>query len=111
MQVSPLSSARRFQLSHKQARDFCSEDSVVNFRADIALPPAQYAGFIDASTGRFVKPGVAQADAVREEKPAREKGGGDGGGSDDFSLDPLLIALLKKIPDAEKEWPAAQRAR
>jgi hypothetical protein len=54
---------------------------------------------------------VAQADAVREEKPAREKGGGDGGGSDDLSLDPLLIALLKKIPDAEKGWPAAQRVR
>jgi len=75
------------------------------------MKSAQYAGFIDASTGRFVKPGVAQADTVREEKPLRERGGGDGGGSDDLNLDPLLVALLKKIPDAEKGWPAAQRVR
>jgi hypothetical protein len=38
-------------------------------------------------------------------------GGGDGGGTDDLNLDPLLVALLKKIPDAEKGWPAAQRVR
>jgi len=35
-------------------------------------------------------------------------GGGDGG---DLDLDPLLLALLRKIPDAEKGWPAAQRLR
>jgi hypothetical protein len=28
-------------------------------------------------------------------------GSGDGGGSDGLNLDPLLIALLKKIPEAE----------
>jgi hypothetical protein len=41
----------------------------------------------------------------------REKGNGDGDGTDGLNLDPLLIALLKKIPDAEKGWPAAQRVR
>ena len=41
----------------------------------------------------------------------RERSGGDGGGSDDLNLDPLLVALLKKVPDAEKGWPAAQRVR
>jgi hypothetical protein len=75
------------------------------------MKSAQYAGFIDASTGRFVKPGVAQTDVAKEEKPLRERGRGDGGGSDDLNLDPLLIALLKKIPGAEKGWPAAQRVR
>jgi hypothetical protein len=44
-------------------------------------------------------------------KPPRERGGGDGGGSDDLNLDPLLVALLKKIPQAEKGWPAARRVR
>jgi hypothetical protein len=29
----------------------------------------------------------------------------------DLDLDPLLLALLRKIPDAEKGWPAAQRLR
>jgi hypothetical protein len=28
-----------------------------------------------------------------------------------LNLDPLLIALLKKNPDADKGWPAAQRVR
>jgi hypothetical protein len=43
-------------------------------------------------------------------------GGGTGGGtggdqSVELNLDPLLIALLKKIPDAEKGWPAPNRVR
>jgi hypothetical protein len=38
-------------------------------------------------------------------------GGGGGGTDDDLHLDPLLLALLKKIPDPEKGWPAAQRLR
>jgi hypothetical protein len=46
--------------------------------------------------------------------PAVEKNGGAGGGGNDgldnLGLDPLLIALLKKIPPSG-EWPAAQRVR
>jgi hypothetical protein len=34
-----------------------------------------------------------------------------GVGTDGLNLDPLLIALLKKIPESEKEWPAPQRVR
>jgi hypothetical protein len=75
------------------------------------MKSAQYAGFIDAATGRFVKPGIAQTETVKEEKPPRQKGSGDGDGTDGLNLDPLLIALLKKIPDAEKGWPASQRVR
>ncbi len=40
------------------------------------------------------------------------RGGGRGGGDDGLAglgLDPLLIALLKKIPKSG-EWPATQRA-
>jgi hypothetical protein len=57
-----------------------------------------------------VKPGI-QAETVKEEKPLREKGSGDGGGPDNLNLDPPLVALLKKIPEVEKGWPAAQRIR
>ena len=42
------------------------------------------------------------------------KSSGDGGGDDglsDLGLDPLLAALLRKIPSTEKGWPAAQRIR
>jgi hypothetical protein len=75
------------------------------------MKSAQYAGFIDAATGRFVKPGIAQTETVREEKPPRERGSSNGDGTDGLNLDPLLIALLKKIPDADKGWPASQRVR
>ena len=37
--------------------------------------------------------------------------GNGGGGADDLGLDPLLIALLRKIPSTEKGWPAFQRVR
>jgi hypothetical protein len=71
------------------------------------MKSAQYAGFIDASSGRFVKPGIAQADAITSENPPREKGSGDGDGTDGLNLDPLLIALLKKIPPSG-DWPAVR---
>ena len=75
------------------------------------MKSAQCAGFIDATTGRFVKPGVVQADTVKEEKPPREKGGGnDGDGTDGLNFDPLLIELLKKIPETEKGWPGRATA-
>jgi len=39
-------------------------------------------------------------------------GGGTGGGqSVELNLDPLLIALLKKIPDTSKGWPGPNRVR
>lgn len=75
------------------------------------MKSAQYAGFIDASSGRFVKPGIGHGEAPRPEKLPREKGGGDGNGTDGLNLDPLLIELLKKIPETDQGWPAAQRLR
>lgn len=71
---------------------------------------AQYAGFIDPATGRFVKPGIPQKEeaAPREEV---EHGAGGGGGGEGLNLDPLLIALLKKVPTADKGWPGPQRVR
>jgi hypothetical protein len=78
---------------------------------------AIYAGFIDAASGRFIKPGIAgikeerAADTRDDDRNKNRNGGGDGSGSDGLNLDPLLIALLKKIPEAEKGWPAAQRVR
>ncbi len=75
-----------------------------------SLQSAQYAGFIDATTGRFVKPGIAQENRTEKKKIVDAAGGG-GGGGDDLNLDPLLLALLRKIPSAEKGWPATQRVR
>jgi hypothetical protein len=77
------------------------------------MKSAQYAGFIDAATGRFVKPGIPQRDegSGHQSKPeiVRSAGGGDGTG--ELELDSLLIALLKKIPSPEKGWPGPARVR
>jgi hypothetical protein len=43
-------------------------------------------------------------------RPVPGGGGGGNDGLDDLGLDPLLIALLKKIPSSG-ERPAAQRVR
>lgn len=77
------------------------------------MKSAQYAGFIDPSSGRFVKPGFASREEPRQDPlPKDDRGGGSGnGGSDGLDLDPLLIALLKKIPSPEKGWPGPGRLR
>jgi hypothetical protein len=79
------------------------------------MKSAQYAGFIDSSTGRFVKPGITQKDEGSGQQQEIDRGGtGGGDGSDgtgQLGLDPLLIALLKKVPSSEKGWPASSRVR
>ena len=68
---------------------------------------AQFAGFIDQSTGRFIRPATVPAVPASE----LQKSGGDGGDGGGLDLDPLLVALLRKIPRVGKEWPQEPRAR
>jgi hypothetical protein len=76
---------------------------------------AIYAGFIDTSTGRFVKPGngVPGRETGENDKKISKGGGGgaEGGGGSALDLDPLLIELLRKIPSKEDGWPPGRRAR
>ena len=84
---------------------------------------AEQAGFYEAGRDRLVMPGFVPQDAGSNDaggEPNAGGGGGSGGigggigsggGDDDLHLDPLLLALLKKIPEAGKDWPAAQRLR
>jgi hypothetical protein len=74
------------------------------------MKSAQYAGFIDGASGRLVKPGIPQSEIPSQQK-TREGTSEGGGGGDGLNLDPLLVALLKKIPSPEKGWPAANRVR
>src|SRR5712672_4411589 len=70
---------------------------------------AQQTGFRAIAPNRLVKPAVA----IRDIPPAQEKkkvGGGDGG-DNDLGLDPLLMALLRKIPKRDSDWPAENRLR
>ena len=76
---------------------------------------AAYASFIDANTGRFIKPGNGQP-APPEAPPIETSskvggGGGDGDGGTTLDLDPLLMALLHKIPAKNDGWSASKRVR
>jgi hypothetical protein len=76
------------------------------------MKSAQYAGFIDASTGRFVKPGIPQRDEVRRQDQEgsieSDRIGGDGGG-DEPPIDPIITGLLKRLPKTGAVWPDAER--
>ena len=70
---------------------------------------AKYAGFIDSSNGRFRRPATAPS-VPAASASVLPKGGGDGRGGG-LNLDPLLVALLEKIPTVGDEWPKGQRVR
>lgn len=74
------------------------------------MKSAQYAGFIDSATGRFVKPGIAQKDEPQrqQDKPA-DSGSGGGGGGDKPSLDPIIKGLIDRLPPSGTAWPVDQR--
>lgn len=82
---------------------------------------ADQAGFFAHGKNRLVAPGIAPggtAAAKEDHLPPdgeRNNGGGGGGagtGSEGGGLtgDPLVDALVKKLPAAGKSWPAAERA-
>ena len=70
---------------------------------------ARFAGFIDSSTERFIRPATAP-DLPAASTSELPKGGGDGNGGG-LNLDPLLVALLEKIPSVGDEWPKGKRIR
>jgi hypothetical protein len=76
---------------------------------------AEQAGYFDHGKNRLVMPAMAARDASPPGEIQDDKGGGSGGGGGEgisgLNLDPLLIALLKKIPTADKGWPGASRVR
>jgi hypothetical protein len=77
------------------------------------MKSAQYAEFIDASTGRFVKPGIPlKAEWIgqperREEERLGGSGGGDGG--DGPEIDPIIRGLLARLPKSGEVWPDGER--
>jgi hypothetical protein len=59
----------------------------------------------------FLPPAMAAREALPPGESQDDGGGGGGDGAGGLDLDPLLIALLKKIPSAEKGWPGPSRVR
>ncbi len=80
---------------------------------------ADQAGFYEAGRDRLVMPGFVPQEGAPSEAASEGGGNGLGGGtggtgggqSVELNLDPLLIALLKKIPDGDKGWPGPNRVR
>lgn len=76
---------------------------------------AEQAGFFEHGKNRLVQPGiVAKGGALGGEvgDPGSNNGGGGGGGDGiALNLDPLLMALLQKIPSKLEGWSAARRVR
>ena len=70
---------------------------------------AQQTGFRQVAPNRLVMPAVVVKPATLEVEK-RKPSGGDGG-QGDLDLDPLLMALLRKIPKSESGWPAESRLR
>ncbi len=73
------------------------------------MKSAQYAGFIDAATGRFVKPGIAQKDEGLAPPPSDDRGGSGSGGDGPTGVDPIIAGLLKRLPKSGDVWPEAER--
>jgi hypothetical protein len=74
------------------------------------MKSAQYAGFIDASSGRFVKPGIAQKETPSgQQNKAEHGGGGNGGGGDQPDVDPIIRGLLVRLPKSGEVWPELER--
>lgn len=71
---------------------------------------AQQTGFREAAPNRLVAPAVVVKTPPADEDKNKRRNGGDGGGGD-LHLDPLLMALLRKIPEANAGWPADNRLR
>lgn len=80
---------------------------------------AELAGFFEHGKAKLVQPGIVSrnagangiADGKEDNTCGGGTGGGTGGGGNTLNLDPLLMALLEKIPTKPEEWPEAKRLR
>lgn len=83
----------------------------------VFMRSARQANFFEHGEDRLVRPAGSTVGAAlpptdtETPKPDDTKNGSGSGDGTGLELDPLLIALLKKVPSAEKGWPGPQRVR
>lgn len=82
----------------------------------VYLRSAKQAGLFDLSSDRLTTPpglnGSSGTKSIAPPiQPAEAHGSGGGGGGIELKLDPLLIALLQKIPSQGEAWPQDRRLR
>ncbi|HLY04928.1 MAG TPA: hypothetical protein VKR31_04200 [Rhizomicrobium sp.] len=73
---------------------------------------ADCAGFFEHGRNRLIMPGITQGAPATQKTDARDAssdnvigGGGNGGGG----LDPVIAALIQKLPKGKEPWPTDQR--
>lgn len=73
---------------------------------------AEQAGFFEHGKNHLVMPGLGSEPLKSKDQGDHGGGsGGSGGGGTMLTLDPLLMALLQKIPPKQDGWPGAKRVR
>jgi hypothetical protein len=83
----------------------------------VFMRSARQGRFFEHGEDRLVKPatptgpGTPPVEDKKDHQTPPKKNGGGGDDPGGLDLDPLLIALLKKIPTLDKGWPAPQRIR
>ena len=76
---------------------------------------AQVAQFIDSQTGVFIEPAFRPNEDPDPKEPPidadpeTKKGGGDDNGNLPPGLDPIIMGLIDRLPDAGKPWPLKDR--
>jgi hypothetical protein len=72
---------------------------------------AQYAGYVDPGSGRFIRPGTGPESDQSQQIQRRTSGGGTGGdgGGDQVDIDPIIQGLLARLPKSGDVWPEAER--
>ena len=76
----------------------------------VLVSSAEQTGFHEQGKNRLVMPAVVVPAAAAETKK-KNSNGGNNGDEGNLDLDPLLMALLRKIPPREEGWPSEKRAR
>ena len=82
----------------------------------VLMRSAQQGGYFELSQDRLTLPPnrlfalPEQQRKDESEQRGSDAGGGNGGGNG-LNLDPLLLALLRKIPHRDEKWPADKRLR
>jgi hypothetical protein len=69
---------------------------------------AQYAGYVDPGSGRFIRPGTGP-EMDRPQERERRSGGGGGDGGDHAEIDPIIQGLLARLPKSGDVWPEPER--
>jgi hypothetical protein len=77
----------------------------------VLMASAKLTGYCEQGENRLIAPAMMVGPKKEEVEQKNNNDGGGGGGDSQLALDPLLMALLRKIPAKEDGWPKDKRVR